>query len=162
MLHVGTSPSIFLLFCMAVCDYASLVTGSCGASNSNPVDSECVLLNDCDKRNQGTPEAQTWGRTTLGWFQFENVQSLVFHLHEPISSLFIYLFIYLALPTRAGSPQQHIFYLTYTFDPISIKFIQPFLDDTFTTQAVLRSKKVKKGGPTFPEGAPEWWNCATC
>ena len=23
-------------------------------------------------------------------------------------------------------------------------------------------RKVKKGGPTFPEGAPEWGNCATC
>ena len=56
MLHVGISPGIFLLFCMAVCDYSSLITGSCGASNSNPADSECVLLNDCDKRNQGTPE----------------------------------------------------------------------------------------------------------
>jgi hypothetical protein len=82
MLQVGISPGIFLLFCMAVCDYASLVTGygclwlrvSC---QSNPADSECVLLNDCDKRNQGTPEVATF-----------ETQSLVFHLQEPISSLF--------------------------------------------------------------------------
>ena len=49
MLHVGISPGIFLLFCrlgMSVCDYSSLVSHwvmSCGASNSNPADSECVL-----------------------------------------------------------------------------------------------------------------------
>jgi hypothetical protein len=56
-------------------------------------------------------------------------------------------------------------YLTCTFGPISITFIQPFLDDTSRTlmQAVLRPKKVNlKGGPTFPEGVPECWNCATC
>ena len=41
-------PGIFLLFCMAVCDYVRV---SC---HSNSADSECVLLNDCDKRNQGT------------------------------------------------------------------------------------------------------------
>ena len=32
-------------------------------------------------------------------------------------------------------------YLTYTFGPISITFIQPFLDDTSRTQAVLKQKK---------------------
>ena len=55
MPHVGISPAVrvFLLFCMAVCGYASLVPASCGASNSNPADSGCVLLNDCDKEIKG-------------------------------------------------------------------------------------------------------------
>ena len=57
MLHVGISPGIFLLFCMAVCDYVRV---SC---HSNPADSECVLPNDCDKRNQGTPEVARRLRT---------------------------------------------------------------------------------------------------
>jgi hypothetical protein len=45
-------------------------------------------------------------------------------------------------------------YLTYTFGPISITFIHPFLDDTSRTQAVLSPKK--KGqlerGSNFPRG----------
>jgi hypothetical protein len=55
-------------------------------------------------------------------------------------------------------------YLTYTFGPISIRFIQPFLDDTSRTlRAVLRPKnELVRGCPTFPEGPPECWNCATC
>ena len=54
MLYVGISPAaVYSFFCMAVCSYASLVTGSCGASNSNPTYSECVLLNDCDKEIKG-------------------------------------------------------------------------------------------------------------
>jgi hypothetical protein len=42
-----------------------------------------------------------------------------------------------------------IFYLTYTFDPISIKFIQPFLDD-YNTGSTQAKEKSRKAGPTFP------------
>ena len=53
--------------------------------------------------------------------------------------------------------------LTYTFGPISITFIQPFLGDTSTHSGSSQAKKVNlKGGPTFPEGPPECLNCATC
>ena len=46
-------------------------------------------------------------------------------------------------------------YLTYTFGPISITFIQPFLDDTSRTQTVLSPKKSQlERGPNFPRGGP--------
>jgi hypothetical protein len=35
-----------------------------------------------------------------------------------------------------------IFYLTYTFDPISIKFIQPFLDDYNTGSTQVKERQV--------------------
>ena len=54
----------------------------------------------------------------------------------------------------ARADQFIIFYLTYTFDPISIKFFQPFLDDTSTTQAVLRPKKSQERWANFPRGGP--------
>jgi hypothetical protein len=121
----------------------------CGASNSNPADSDCVLLNDCDKRNQGTPEVR---RTTLGIPVWEQslvqprtqglLRSLVFHLHEPISSLFSIWHILLI---------QFQLNLSNHFWMIHLQHRQ------YSGQ-----RKVKKGGPTFPEGAPEWWNCATC
>jgi hypothetical protein len=45
-------------------------------------------------------------------------------------------------------------YLTYTFGPISITFIQPFLDDTSRTQAVLSPKKSQLERGPRPRGGP--------
>jgi hypothetical protein len=123
----GIFPGIFLLFCMAVCGYASLITGSCGASNFNPADSECVLLNDCDK------EIKIHLRS-------EDVRHSSLRTESRL------------LLARAG--WFIIFYLTYTFGTISITFIQPFLDVTSTTQAVFRPKKSQESGPNFPRGGP--------
>jgi hypothetical protein len=46
-------------------------------------------------------------------------------------------------------------YLTYTFGPISIRFIEPFLDDTSRTLRQFSGQKSQlERGPNCPRGAP--------